>query len=118
MPTTSWFFSSNKRVKDHKHDNNSLWQRERVGAVFGPGDFIHSKDYQKKEENRKQTKETEKKKQKTENRWAKKQAKKLWRLEDVKHTRVAPTPLQTETYSEPCQTSQEELFVKTVNGFQ
>ena len=38
-------------------------ERERVGAVFSPGDFIHSKDYQKKEENRKQT---EKKKQKTE----------------------------------------------------
>ena len=116
MPTTSWFFSSNKRVKDHKHDNNSLWQRERVGAVFGPGDFIHSKDYQKKEENRQKKQKKRNRKQK--NRWAKKQAKKLWRLEDVKHTRAAARPLQTETYSEPCQTSQEELFVKTVNGFQ
>ena len=49
-----------------RFDRERERERERVGAVFGPGDFIHSKDYQKKEENRKQTKETEKKKQKTE----------------------------------------------------
>ena len=39
-------------------------ERERVGAVFGPGDFIHSKDYQKKEENRQKKQKKRNRKQK------------------------------------------------------
>lgn len=41
-------------------------ERERVGAVFGPGDFIHSKDYQKK--GRKQKTDKRNRKKETENR--------------------------------------------------